>query len=92
MYVVCYDITDTKRRNKIFKTLKNYGQHKQYSVFECRIGKQKMLELYAKLICLMQDEEEGSIRIYRICTNCEEQIHTIGTEPGNLAKEDLFVI
>ena len=45
MYVVCYDITDTKRRNKIFKTLKNYGQHKQYSVFECDITKARYKEM-----------------------------------------------
>ncbi len=92
MYLISYDISSDRRRYKVSKELENYGRRVQYSVFECRIGKQKMLELYAKLICLMQDEEEGSIRIYRICTNCEEQIHTIGTEPGNLAKEDLFVI
>jgi len=36
MYVVIsYDIPEDKRRTKIHKTLKSYGQWMQYSVFEC---------------------------------------------------------
>ena len=92
MYLISYDISSDRRRAKVSRELENYGRRVQYSVFECRIGKQKMLELYAKLIRLMQDEEEGSIRIYQICTSCEEKIYTIGTETKKPDKGDLFVI
>lgn len=34
-YLVCYDIRDDKRLRKVFKTMRNYGDHLQYSVFEC---------------------------------------------------------
>lgn len=35
-YLVCYDICDDKRLRKVFKTMRNYGDHLQYSVFECQ--------------------------------------------------------
>jgi CRISPR-associated protein Cas2 len=35
-YLVCYDICDDKRLRRVFKTMRNYGDHLQYSVFECQ--------------------------------------------------------
>lgn len=37
-YLVCYDICDDKRLRKVFKTMRNYGDHLQYSVFECQLN------------------------------------------------------
>lgn len=37
VYLVCYDIRDDKRLRKVFKTMRNWGDHLQYSVFECRL-------------------------------------------------------
>jgi CRISPR-associated protein Cas2 len=34
-YLVCYDISDQKRWRRVFKTIKGYGEHWQYSVFFC---------------------------------------------------------
>lgn len=33
--LVCYDICDAKRLRAVFKTMRDYGDHLQYSVFEC---------------------------------------------------------
>ena len=33
--LISYDISEDKRRTKIHKMLKSYGQWMQYSVFEC---------------------------------------------------------
>jgi CRISPR-associated protein Cas2 len=35
-YLVCYDVSDGKRLRKVFKTMRAYGDHLQYSVFECQ--------------------------------------------------------
>ena len=82
MYVVSYDITSNRRRNKIAKTLEGYGTRIQYSVFECRLTEKKYKEMYRKLMQLMTDEEDGSIRIYSVCGNCEGKIRTIGEISG----------
>ena len=36
-YLVCYDICEDKRLRKVFQTMRNYGDHLQYSVFECQL-------------------------------------------------------
>lgn len=94
MYVVSYDITSDRRRNKIAKTLEGYGTRIQYSVFECRLTEKKYKEMYRKLMQLMADAEEGSIRFYSICGNCEEKIRTIGEITGQTeqAAEQVIVI
>ncbi len=35
-FLVCYDIRDDKRLRKVFKTMRDFGDHLQYSVFECQ--------------------------------------------------------
>ena len=37
IFLVCYDIRDDKRLRRVFKTMRNWGDHLQYSVFECRL-------------------------------------------------------
>ncbi len=34
-YLVCYDICDDKRLRQVFKIMKGYGEHWQYSIFFC---------------------------------------------------------
>jgi CRISPR-associated protein Cas2 len=36
-YLVCYDICDYKRLRKVFRTMRDFGDHLQYSVFECQM-------------------------------------------------------
>lgn len=94
MYLISYDITDNRIRGKIAKELSGYGQRVQYSVFECRITETQYQELYHKLVTLMQEEEEGNIRIYNICGKCEQKLNTIGIENKamTLEKEELIII
>ena len=92
MYVVSYDITSDRRRNKIAKALEGYGTRIQYSVFECRLTEKKYKEMYRKLMQLMTDEEDGSIRIYSICGNCEGKIRTIGEIPSQPERSAEHVI
>ena len=35
-YLVCYDISDDKRLRKVFKLMRGFGDHLQYSIFECQ--------------------------------------------------------
>lgn len=36
-YIVAYDIANDDRRAKVLKTMKGFGDHLQYSVFECQL-------------------------------------------------------
>ncbi len=37
-YLVSYDICDDKRLRRVFKKMKAFGVHLQYSVFECDLS------------------------------------------------------
>ncbi|RME50963.1 MAG: CRISPR-associated endonuclease Cas2 [Deltaproteobacteria bacterium] len=86
--IVSYDIRNDKRRNKIHKTLKNFGQRVQYSVFECEVSKIAYLKLRDRLDHLI--EEGDNIRFYFLCEACRNTIERIG---GELPfPDDLLVI
>jgi CRISPR-associated protein Cas2 len=36
-YLICYDICDDKRLRKVFQTMRGFGDHLQYSIFECQL-------------------------------------------------------
>jgi CRISPR-associated protein Cas2 len=48
-YLVCYDICDDKRLRRVFKTMRGYGDHLQYSVFECQLTPTDLVRLRAEL-------------------------------------------
>ena len=78
--VISYDIKDDKRRSRIFKTLKNFGQWMQYSVFECEIDKMNFLKLKDRLDHLIDAEKEDSVRFYFLCEGCKRQVERVGGE------------
>ena len=48
-YLVAYDISDDKRRNKVFEILLDNGDHVQYSVFVCELSGREFALLRAEL-------------------------------------------
>ena len=57
-YLVCYDICDDKRLRKVFKTCRNYGDHLQYSVFECDLNDAEMVRLERELAEIINHLED----------------------------------
>jgi CRISPR-associated protein Cas2 len=48
-YLIAYDIADDKRRNRVFQTLRGYGQHVQFSVFFADLNPVELARLRAAL-------------------------------------------
>ena len=94
MYIISYDITSNKLRRKIAKELENYGIRVQYSVFECNIDKTRLKEVYAKMVNLMKEVEDGSVRFYELCQNCEHKVHVIGCDhrEEKYSREDVIIL
>jgi CRISPR-associated protein Cas2 len=44
-FIVCYDITDDKRRTSVFNTCRGYGERIQYSVFRCHLSRTERINL-----------------------------------------------
>jgi CRISPR-associated protein Cas2 len=48
-YLVCYDICDEKRLRRVFKIMRGWGDHLQYSVFECQLTPSDFIRLRGEL-------------------------------------------
>lgn len=57
-YLVCYDIVDDKRLRRVFKTCKNFGDHLQYSVFECDLSPMERAGLEEDLNAIIDHSED----------------------------------
>src|SRR5712664_2501172 len=57
-YLVCYDICDDKRLKKVFKTMRNYGDHLQYSVFECQMTATDLVRCRTDLAAIIKHSED----------------------------------
>ena len=57
-YIVCYDIADDKRLRRVFKICKDFGQHLQFSVFECDLTPAEKLQFEEKLVTEIKREED----------------------------------
>ncbi len=55
-YIVTYDISDDDRRNKVFTTLRGFGDHIQYSVFRCDLSDRERVSLNAMLHVLIDHQ------------------------------------
>ena len=77
--VVTYDISEDKRRTKIHKVLKSYGQWMQFSVFECALTATEYARLRNRLNKLIRPEAD-SIRFYFLCECCLPKVERIGGE------------
>jgi CRISPR-associated protein Cas2 len=57
-FLVCYDIADEKRLRRVFKICKNFGDHLQFSVFECDLDPTERIQLERKLAEVMKLDED----------------------------------
>lgn len=57
-YIVTYDIRDPKRLRLVYKTLRGFGEHWQYSVFHCLLSDASKVELVSALEDLINTNED----------------------------------
>jgi CRISPR-associated protein Cas2 len=57
-YLVCYDIRDDKRLRKVYKTMRDFGDHLQYSVFECQFTPADLAKCRAALAALIHHAQD----------------------------------
>src|SRR5690606_34968291 len=60
-YLVAYDITSDKRRDKVFSTLFGFGDWTQYSVFLCDLSAQDLVRLRTLLRGIINHAEDQVI-------------------------------
>jgi CRISPR-associated protein Cas2 len=57
-YIVTYDIRDPRRLRKVFKVMKGYGEHLQFSVFRCDLSQMTLALMKASLLEVINSVED----------------------------------
>lgn len=88
--IIAYDITDDKRRTKMFKFLKNYGRWVQYSLFELEVNDMKWIEIEFYIKGLLHAED--SLCIYTLCNSCVKRVHYLGVVKREVEDDQNMII
>ncbi len=87
--MISYDVVDDKKRIKLMKFLKDYGDRVQKSVFECNLSP----KIYEKLKAGVEeiiDQKKDRVRYYKICKGCIGRIEISGW--GEVTEEEEFLV
>jgi CRISPR-associated protein Cas2 len=58
LYVVSYDIREPRRWRKVYQAMHGFGERLQLSVFQCRLGKERVLKMEDILRRLVDQTED----------------------------------
>ena len=78
--VAANDTAGRRRLRRVARLCQDHGQRVQYSVFECQIDPAQWTVLRTRLIEEI-DEDEDSLRFYRLGSNWRPRIEHVGTKP-----------
>ena len=76
-YVLAYDISNDRRRQKIARLCQAVSERVQGSVFEGYFTPAELDKLLKKLERIF-DKNEDSLRIYLLCAGCRAKVTTRG--------------
>lgn len=92
LYIVAYDISDTKRWRRIFKILHGYGEWMQLSIFQCRLSKAKRAELECRLREVIKNGQDHLMIIdVGPARNVDLQIESIGKGFNTIERKAIVI-
>ena len=88
-YIVLYDISDDRKRNRVSKIILDFGSRVQYSVFECNLDDDLLKKMTSRISKVVS--EDDSIRIYALCAKCKASVKIFGS--GKLTEdEEVYIL
>jgi len=89
IYMVCYDVSNTKRLHQTAKKLEQFGIRVQKSFFQCEMEENRMEQMKRELLGII-NRKRDSLFIYPLCEKCSRNALTDGE--GSLIKISSFEI
>lgn len=80
-YLICYDITNQKRLNRVRMYLTSHGLSVQKSFFSCETDKNKLASILTDLKSMI-DEKKDKVSCYPICDKCLAKTRSFGVANG----------
>ena len=81
-YLICYDIVDDRRRNKVAKLLELYGWRVQKSVYE------RLQKYLLKLLNPIEDQ----LRFYPLSKRSRNKVLVLGFKPEFKIDDSAFIV
>jgi len=78
-YLICYDITDPRRLQRVYTYLAKHAHHVQWSVFLAPLTRRQHRKVVAA-IARRIDPASDDVRFYRLPANA--QTHWLGRSPS----------
>jgi CRISPR-associated protein Cas2 len=76
-YVICYDISDDRRRDRVATALLNYGARIQESVFVANLDETLAARMESDLRSRV-DLDADRVHIFVLCAACRDRTVTFG--------------
>ncbi|XHX79484.1 MAG: CRISPR-associated endonuclease Cas2 [Stenomitos frigidus ULC029] len=91
-YLICYDITNDRRRDRVSRLLEGYGLRVQKSVFECVLTPDQ----YALLQKRFQTKRylnptEDQLRFYPMSPRHRKLVLLLGVQPQRQVDDTVFI-
>jgi CRISPR-associated protein Cas2 len=91
-YLICYDITNDRRRDRVSRLLEGYGMRVQKSVFECVLTPDQ----YALLQKRFQTKRylnpnEDQLRFYPLSPRHRKLVLLLGVQPQRRVDDTVFI-
>jgi CRISPR-associated protein Cas2 len=75
-YLLHYDVTDPARWRSVYKKLRAWGKHMQFSAFRVRASEREFERLRYELAKILTREDR--LMTVRLCTGCVERVTVQG--------------
>ncbi len=89
LIMISYDIVEDKKRLKLMKFLKDYGQRVQKSVFECNLSA-KDYDRAKSGVEKIINKRKDRVRYYKLCKGCADKVEISGW--GEVTEEEEFIL
>lgn len=77
LWMICYDISDDRKRRQTEQRLRRHGERVQWSVFECYLTRWHFEQLHRELLTII-DPQTDTLRCYPLCHWCDGAIEWQG--------------
>lgn len=92
LYIVTYDIADSKRWRRVFRVMEGFGEWLQLSVFQCRLSTQKHAELIALLDGIVHHDDDHVMLIdVGLADQVEPKVVSLGKSFSALERAPVVV-
>ena len=92
LYIVAYDIADTKRWRRVFKLMHGYGEWLQLSIFQCRLSRKRHAELVALLDGIIHHKEDHIVTLdLGVADAIKPRVVSLGKDFQPVEREPIIV-